>query len=60
MVTPLSLAMMREQTSMAATAKRCPGPRPSSLTQVMAEMESTKTVYWRPHSCLCSMMLSAR
>ena len=59
MVTLLSLAMMREHTSVAANANRCPGPRLSSLTQVIAEVESTKGVYWRPRSCLCSMVLSA-
>ena len=58
MVTLLSLDVMR-QTSMAATAKRCPGPRSSSLTLVLAEVESTKTVYWRPLSFLCSIVCKA-
>ena len=41
MVTSLSLARMLEQNSMAATAKRWPGPRASSLTRLMAEVEPT-------------------
>ena len=44
MVTLLSLVMVRLQASMAATAKRSPGPSSSSLTRSMAEVESTKTV----------------
>ena len=59
MVTLLSLVRMREQTSMAAVAKRCPGPSVSSLTRLMAEIESTKTVYCRSLSCLSSRTLRA-
>ena len=44
MVTLFPLVMMRLQTSMAATANRCPGPNSSCLTRSMAEVESTKMV----------------
>ena len=49
----------REQTSMDATANRWPGPRASSLTQVMAEVEPTKMVYRLSLSCLWSRALRA-
>ena len=50
---------MREQTSMAATAKRWLGPRASSLTRLMAEVKSTNTVYWWSLSYRWSRALSA-
>ena len=53
------LARIREQISMAATANRWPGPRASSLTRLMAEVESTKTVYWPSPSCSWSRVLRA-
>ena len=44
-VTSSPLAGIHEQTSIAATAKRWPGPRASFPARTMAEAESTKTVY---------------
>ena len=44
MVTSLSQARTRLQTSIAAMAKHWPGPKASVLTQSMAAVESTKTV----------------
>ena len=52
MVTSLTLARMREQTSMAGTAKHWPGRRASSLIRLIAEVEPTNTVYRWPLSCL--------
>ena len=42
MVTSFPAAARRDPTSMAATPKRCPGPRGSSRTLMMAEVEFTK------------------
>ena len=50
----MTLARMREQTSMAATAKHRPGRRASSLIRLIAEVEPTNTVYRWPPSCLWS------
>ena len=44
-VTSLPLARIHEQTSIAATAKRWPGPRASFPARTIAEVESSKTVY---------------
>ena len=57
MVTLLSASASRVSTSIAATPKCC--PQVSSQTLVMAEVESTKMVYSRPRSFLCSNALSA-
>ena len=59
-VTSLSLAMTREKTSEAATAKRCPGPSMSALILSMAVVESEKTVYCRPLSCRSPRVHRAR
>ena len=59
MATLLLLEIILVQASMAAMAKPCPGPMLSDLTLSMAAVESTKTVYRWPLSCLWLMMLRA-
>ena len=58
-MTSLLLARSLSLTSMAATAKRWPGPVLSGRVPSIAAVESTEMVYYRPLSCLWSAMLRA-
>ena len=59
-ITSLSLAVVQEQTSKDAAAKRCPGLRVSVLILSMAAVESKNMVYRRPLSLRSSKVHRAR